>query len=79
MIGGEKHVESFVINEEKKWTARQIWGFSIIDGQRYYVRRIVVRKVGSDECLMARLVYSWQGREDGKKAASKDEDDGLVY
>ncbi|KAG4427076.1 hypothetical protein IFR05_017441, partial [Cadophora sp. M221] len=55
---GEKHIESLAINEEKGWTARQIWGFAIIDGQRYYVRRVVVSK-GSD-VLRVRLVYNWQ-------------------
>lgn len=54
---GEKHIQSFVNNEEKGWTANQTWGFAIIDGQRYYVRRVVVKK--GDEALMARLVYNF--------------------
>lgn len=73
--GGERHIESFVANEEVRWTARQIWGFAVVDGKRYYVRRVVVRRIGGEECLMWRGVYNWQGREDAKK----EDDDGLVY
>ena len=57
---GEKHVESYVVNEEKEWTARQIWGFAIVEGERYYVRRVVVKK--GDETLKVRLVYNFSGR-----------------
>ncbi|KAG0647604.1 hypothetical protein D0Z07_6860 [Hyphodiscus hymeniophilus] len=52
---GEVHVESYVENNEKGWTADQIWGFAIVDGKRYYVRRIIVKK--GDKILKARLVY----------------------
>ncbi|CAL3964032.1 unnamed protein product [Diplocarpon coronariae] len=55
---GEKHIESWVKNEDKGWTAQQIWGFAIIDGKRYYARRVVVQK--GDKTLKARLVYNWQ-------------------
>ncbi|CZR61253.1 uncharacterized protein PAC_11149 [Phialocephala subalpina] len=58
---GEKHIESWVENSEKGWTADQIWGFAIIDGKRYYVRRVVVKK--GDTVLKARLVYNWQGKK----------------
>jgi len=58
---GEVHIESRVVNEEKGWTAQQVWGFALVDGQRYYVRRILVTK-GKDE-LRVRLVYNWQGKE----------------
>ncbi|KAK0127231.1 hypothetical protein ONS96_006784 [Cadophora gregata f. sp. sojae] len=58
---GEKHVESFAVNEEKGWTARQIWGFATVDGKRYYTRRVVVTK--GSEVLKVRLVYNWQGKK----------------
>jgi hypothetical protein len=58
---GERHVESFVNNEEKEWTAEQIWGFAIVDSQRYYTRRVVVKK--GEEALNVRLVYNWQGKK----------------
>jgi hypothetical protein len=54
-------VESFVNNEEKEWTAEQIWGFAIVDSQRYYTRRVVVKK--GEEALKVRLVYNWQGKK----------------
>lgn len=56
---GEKHVESFVVNEASGWNARQIWGFAIVDGERYYTRRVVVTK--GDEVLKVRLVYNYNG------------------
>ncbi|PBP16157.1 hypothetical protein BUE80_DR013039 [Diplocarpon rosae] len=56
----EKHIESWVKNEEKGWTAQQIWGFATIEGKRYYARRVVVKK--ADQVLKVRLVYNWQGK-----------------
>jgi len=50
-----------VINEEKGWDARQVWGFAIVDGQRYYTRRVVVTK--GKEVLRVRLVYNWIGKK----------------
>jgi len=58
---GEKHIESFVKNEGKGWTGDQIWGFAIIDGKRYYTRRVVVKK--DDTVLKARLVYNFSGKK----------------
>ncbi|KAH8653154.1 hypothetical protein BGZ60DRAFT_387045 [Tricladium varicosporioides] len=58
---GERHVQSFVENSEKGWTAGQSWGFAIIDGKRYYTRRVVVTK--GSEVLKVRLVYNWQGKQ----------------
>lgn len=58
---GEIHVESYVENDEKGWTGDQIWGFAVIDGKRYYTRRVVIRK--GDEVLKVRLVYNWQGKK----------------
>jgi hypothetical protein len=58
---GESHVHSWVVNEEKGWTAEQIWGFAMVEEKRYYVRRVVVTK--GKEVLSVRLVYDWQGTE----------------
>ncbi|ESZ97808.1 hypothetical protein SBOR_1817 [Sclerotinia borealis F-4128] len=59
--GGERHVQTYSVNEERGWTADQVWGFAISDGKRYYTRRVVVRK--GDEVLKIRLVYNWQGKK----------------
>lgn len=37
----------------------QIWGFAEINGDRRYVRHVVVRK--GDDWKQARLVYDYQG------------------
>jgi hypothetical protein len=57
---GKRHIESWVLNEERGWEAQQIWGFAILDEKRYYVRRVVVKK--GEEVLKIRLVYDWQGK-----------------
>ncbi|KAM3081111.1 hypothetical protein ACMFMF_003025 [Clarireedia jacksonii] len=58
---GERHVQSYVVNEEKGWSANQIWGFAIVDEKRYYTRRIVVKK--GDTAIKVRFVYNWQGKK----------------
>lgn len=54
----EAFMQSFVQNSESGWTAEQIWGFEIIDGQRLHTRRVAVTKNGKVE--LARLVYSFK-------------------
>lgn len=57
---GELWVQSFAENQEKGWTGDQVWGFAIIDGVRYYTRRVVIKK--GDKVLKVRLVYNWSGK-----------------
>ncbi|KAL2041348.1 hypothetical protein N7G274_005730 [Stereocaulon virgatum] len=67
-----EHVQAWAENVEKGWTADQIWGFEQINGERRYVRHVVVRK--GDDWKQARLVYDYQG------AGKKDDDDAdLAY
>jgi hypothetical protein len=54
-------VESYVINEESKWTAWQIWGFADIKGERKLTRRFAVRRKDKDEVVRVRLVYDYAG------------------
>ena len=55
-------VESYVINEDKGWTAWQIWGITAVNGERRQARRVVVRK--GKEVKRIRLVYDWAGKLD---------------
>ncbi|GKZ38842.1 hypothetical protein AbraIFM66950_011365 [Aspergillus brasiliensis] len=48
---------SSVENLDNGWTAEQVWGFEIIDGKRYYTRRVAVVK--GKTYKLARLVYSF--------------------
>lgn len=57
--GGKDHILSFVENLDNGWTAEQIWGFMEIEGERRYVRNIVIRK--KDERVNLRLVYDYLG------------------
>lgn len=60
---GERHVDSYVQNDSNKWRARQIWGFSMIDGARRYVRRVVLKKYdvkSKDDVLFVTLVYNYE-------------------
>lgn len=40
------------------WIADLLWGFEDVQGQRRYVRRVVVVK--GDKRIERRLVYDWQ-------------------
>ncbi|PYH42072.1 uncharacterized protein BP01DRAFT_326013 [Aspergillus saccharolyticus JOP 1030-1] len=51
--------QSFVESLDNGWTAEQIWGFEVIDGERYYTRRVVVAK--GKQVELARFVYSYVG------------------
>ncbi|KAL8818090.1 MAG: hypothetical protein Q9223_003203 [Gallowayella weberi] len=53
-----EHIQGYVESKGGGWTADQVWGFEFIDGKRYYVRHVVVRK--GDDWKLARLVYDYQ-------------------
>jgi len=57
---GERLILAVATNKERGWEAKQIWGFAIVDGKRFYTRRVVVTK--GEETLKVRLVYDWQGK-----------------
>ncbi|KAG9243071.1 hypothetical protein BJ878DRAFT_136202 [Calycina marina] len=57
---GELLVENYV-EAKAGWNGRQLWGFSIIDGERRYTRRVVITK-GSESKKVV-MVYNWQGLE----------------
>lgn len=53
-------LESFVDNEKAKWTGWQVWGFAEAKkGERWFVRRIVIRRKDRDEAVKVTLVYEW--------------------
>ncbi|KAM7206594.1 hypothetical protein V8F33_000237 [Rhypophila sp. PSN 637] len=54
---GEKHIISYVESLDRGWTATQIWGFKNIEGERKYVRNVVVAK--GDERVEVQLVYDF--------------------
>ena len=55
--GTTEHVQSYVESLDNGWTATQIWGFQVVNGERRYCRNIVVAK-GSERVEM-RLVYDY--------------------
>lgn len=55
-------VESFA-DAEGGWTGWQIWGFAEVQGERWLVRRFVLRRKDREEVQKARLVYEWIGEE----------------
>jgi len=57
---GERFVQSYAVNASAGWAAEQIWGFALVDGRRYYTRRVVVRK--GAKVVKVRLVYDWKGK-----------------
>ncbi|KAH7027363.1 uncharacterized protein B0I36DRAFT_326949 [Microdochium trichocladiopsis] len=56
---GALHLYNSVENVDPKggWTAAQIWGFQTIDGERRYVRHVVVEKGGQVETI--KMVYDF--------------------
>jgi hypothetical protein len=58
--GEDALMQAFVRNLDSGWTAEQIWGFEIVDGERRHARRVVVAKDGQVE--YARLVYTFKER-----------------
>ncbi|KAF2442157.1 hypothetical protein P171DRAFT_433716 [Karstenula rhodostoma CBS 690.94] len=57
-------IEGFVVNDGKKWTAWQIWGFATVNGERWLVRSFAVRRKDKDEVVRVRLCYEWVGELD---------------
>lgn len=55
-------VEGYVESVTDGWTARQVWGFAVVEGERRHVRRVLARKKGWKDQRI-RLVYDWKGRE----------------
>ncbi|CAK4030864.1 hypothetical protein DOTSEDRAFT_71989 [Lecanosticta acicola] len=51
-------IESWTESLENGWTALQIWGFQMVDGQRKHVRRIVSKK-GKEEHKV-KLIYDFK-------------------
>ena len=57
---GKVFIQNWVVNEKMGWTAEQVWGFAMLDGKRYQVRKFLVRKGGEE--ARVRMVYEWKGR-----------------
>ncbi|KAJ6133741.1 hypothetical protein N7523_000063 [Penicillium sp. IBT 18751x] len=56
--GGGLLMQSFAKNSKAEWTAEQVWGFEVVNGERRHTHRVVVAKNGKVE--MARLVYNFK-------------------
>ncbi|KAH8801538.1 hypothetical protein F5884DRAFT_684922 [Xylogone sp. PMI_703] len=54
-----KVIQSVAVNEERGWTALQIWGFAEVEGKRYYARRVRASK--GEEVVRVRMYYDYQG------------------
>ncbi|KAI0197517.1 hypothetical protein F4808DRAFT_296733 [Astrocystis sublimbata] len=55
--GGTLHVFNCVHGVDDGWTAVQVWGFQMVDGERRHVRNVVVAKGG--ESHMFKMIYDW--------------------
>jgi len=56
-------LQSFVRNVDSGWTAEQIWGFEMVNGKRFYTRRIVVTSANG-EYILARMLVSFLKRKE---------------
>lgn len=59
--GQSEFVVGYVESLDNGWTARQVWGFQVVNGERRHARNIVVAK-GSERVEM-RLVYDFYSAE----------------
>lgn len=63
------------------WTAEQTWNSEVINGKRYYTRRVVCWSTDGQKVERIRLVYDYlrglEGNKDGE--GDGDVDDGLAY
>jgi len=53
-------IESYTESATDTWTAKQVWGFAEIQGERRHCRRVVAKRPGSED-IKIRLVYAYQG------------------
>jgi hypothetical protein len=56
---GEPHIYTIAVSKTNGWTAIQVWGFTELNGLRYYTRKIVVTK--GSEVIKVRLLYDFAG------------------
>lgn len=52
-------IEGYVESVTDTWTARQVWGFAVVDGVRRHVRRILAQKPGQKD-VRFQMVYDWK-------------------
>ncbi|KAI0889390.1 uncharacterized protein GGS22DRAFT_184968 [Annulohypoxylon maeteangense] len=53
------HVYIYILNARGGWTAEYVWGFALKDGQRHFVKKVLMRK-GEYSIRMA-IVHDWNG------------------
>ncbi|OBT70163.1 hypothetical protein VE03_00518 [Pseudogymnoascus sp. 23342-1-I1] len=56
---GEPHILTVAVSKNNGWTAVQVWGFSELNGLRYYTRKVVVTK--GSEVVKVRIFYDFAG------------------
>ncbi|KAF5698917.1 hypothetical protein FGLOB1_11708 [Fusarium globosum] len=56
--GDGKFIQSIAESVDNGWVANQIWGFEEINGERRYVRHILV--TNGDKKVTAKLIYDYQ-------------------
>ncbi|KAK3305954.1 uncharacterized protein B0T15DRAFT_533915 [Chaetomium strumarium] len=55
--GSPGHVWITSSCEKAGWRVEQVWGFALVDGQRYHVKRFVITK--GEQRAECRMVYDW--------------------
>ncbi|KAL2158314.1 hypothetical protein VTH06DRAFT_4635 [Thermothelomyces fergusii] len=57
--GSPGHIWVTSISEKGGWRVDQVWGFALVDGQRYHVKKFLATK--GEGRAEGRMVYSWLG------------------
>jgi hypothetical protein len=59
IIETDEVIKAVANSVKNGWSSTQIWGFEVVEGERRYVRHVVVKK--DDKTIRARLVYDYKG------------------
>ncbi|KIV99724.1 uncharacterized protein PV09_08654 [Verruconis gallopava] len=59
IVDDDEIIDGIVISEANGWEGRLVWGFAIVDGERKYVRRSVVKK--GKQTKRNNMVYDYVG------------------
>lgn len=57
------NVYDVVAHQTNGWVIQQVWGFGIVDGERWFVRKSLITKGGAEVAI--RGLYEWKGKTKG--------------
>jgi len=59
-VGTDSNVYDIVAHSTNGWVIQQLWGFGMINGERWFVRKTLITK--GDVEVTIRGIYEWKGK-----------------